>query len=63
MEKALATPGPVLIEAIVDPLEPPMPAKATMKQTVRMAESLARGEPHRGKIALSIMSDKIRELI
>ena len=36
-------PGPALIEAVVDPNEPPMPPKATLKQAAHLAEALARG--------------------
>ncbi|WP_447980085.1 thiamine pyrophosphate-dependent enzyme [Candidatus Nitrospira bockiana] len=63
LDQALATPGPVLVEAVVDPLTPPMPAKITMQQAAKFAESLARGEPNRGKIALTVMHDKIREMV
>src|SRR5437016_3560206 len=45
---ALAVPGPALVEAVVDPHEPPMPPKATLAQAARLAESLARGSPARG---------------
>ncbi|ASY66979.1 Pyruvate oxidase [ubiquinone, cytochrome] (plasmid) [Sinorhizobium sojae CCBAU 05684] len=63
LREALAAPGPVLVEAVVDPHEPPMPPKATLKQAARLAESLARGTPARGKIALTIVSDTVRELV
>ncbi len=63
MAAALATPGPVVIEAVVDPYEPPMPPKVTAKQARQFAESLLRGEPHRGRIALTVLSDKVREMI
>jgi pyruvate dehydrogenase (quinone) len=63
LERALATPGPVLVEAVVDPFTPPMPAKITIEQAAKFAESLARGEPNRGKIALTILADKVRELV
>lgn len=63
LREALAEPGPVLIEAVVDPREPPMPPKATLKQAAHFAESPARGAPERGKIALTIASDAVRELI
>jgi pyruvate dehydrogenase (quinone)/pyruvate oxidase len=63
IEAALREPGPVLIEAIVDPHEPPMPAKTTFDQARKLAESLVRGTPNREKIALTILSDKVRELI
>jgi len=63
LDQALATPGPVIVEAIVDPLVPPMPAKVTLDQATKFAESLARGEPNRSQIAWTVLSDKVRELI
>lgn len=33
LNQALATPGPVTIEAVVDFFEPPMPSKVTLEQT------------------------------
>jgi pyruvate dehydrogenase (quinone)/pyruvate oxidase len=63
LRAALATPGPVLVEALVDPNEPPMPPKATLRQVAHLAESLARGTPDRGRIARTIASDVIRELV
>ena len=63
LDRALATPGPVIVEAIVDPFTPPMPAKITLDQATKFAESLARGEPNRSKIAWTVLSDKVRELI
>ena len=59
----LSSPGPALLEAVVDPLEPPLPAKVTAEQALKFAESLARGEPNWTKIALTAVSDKVRELI
>ena len=63
LDEALSTPGPVIIEAVVDPFEPPMPPKITVEQARHFAESLVRGEPNRGKIALTALSDKVRELV
>jgi pyruvate dehydrogenase (quinone)/pyruvate oxidase len=63
LDQALTTPGPVVIEAVTDPFEPPMPPKVTMEQAKHFAESLLRGEPNREKIALTVMSDKVRELV
>jgi pyruvate dehydrogenase (quinone)/pyruvate oxidase len=61
--QALATPGPVVIEAVVDPFEPPMPGKIKLKQAENLAEAFARGTPHRLKIATTIAEDKVRELV
>jgi pyruvate dehydrogenase (quinone) len=63
VEQALAEPGPVLIEAVVDPFEPPLPAKITLDQATKFAKSLIKGEPNREKIALTVFGDKIREMI
>ncbi|HLW68878.1 MAG TPA: enolase C-terminal domain-like protein [Gemmataceae bacterium] len=63
LEQALATEGPVLVEAVVDPYEPPMPPKATLKQGYELAKSLARGEPDRGRIIATIVEDKVKEMI
>jgi pyruvate dehydrogenase (quinone) len=63
LDEALRTPGPAIIEAIVDPNEPPLPPKVTAKQAVHFAESLARGTPDRRKIIETVMEDKVRELL
>jgi len=63
LDQALATPGPVVVEAVVDPFVPPMPAKITIDQASKFAQSLARGEPNRSKIAWTVLSDKVREMI
>jgi pyruvate dehydrogenase (quinone)/pyruvate oxidase len=63
LRAALAAPGPVLIEATVDPNEPPLPPKIEAKQARHFAEALAKGTPNGGKIALTVLSDKVRELI
>jgi pyruvate dehydrogenase (quinone) len=62
LEATLLADGPALCEAIVDPYEPPMPARVKVKQALHMAESLARGEPNRGRIALTLFRDKIQDL-
>jgi pyruvate dehydrogenase (quinone)/pyruvate oxidase len=63
LDEALATPGPVVVEASVDPFEPPLPAKVTLEQARKFAQSLIRGEPNREKIALTVLGDRVRELI
>jgi len=63
LDEALAIDGPVLVEAIVDPFTPPMPPKVTAEQAGHFAESLIKGQPNRQKIALTVLSDKVRELV
>lgn len=63
LDQALMTPGPVVIEAVVDPNEAPMPAKVTADQAAKFAKSLAKGTPDRKKIIETMVSDKVREMI
>lgn len=63
LREALATPGPVLVEAVVDPHEPPMPPKVTARQAAKFAKSLVSGTPNAGKIALTVASDAVREIV
>ena len=63
MDEFLNASGPAVLQAVVDPFEPPMPAKIKAEQALHFAESLVRGEPNRKKIALTSLSDKVREMI
>jgi thiamine pyrophosphate-dependent acetolactate synthase large subunit-like protein len=63
LEMAFASPGPAIIEAVVDPFEPPMPPAATLKQAMNFAKGLIRGEPNAGEIISTVFKDKVRELI
>ena len=63
LDDALAAPGPAIVEAVVDPFEPPMPGKVKAEQALHFAESLARGEPNREKIIATVAGDKIREMV
>ncbi|MHB1908954.1 MAG: thiamine pyrophosphate-dependent enzyme [Nitrososphaerales archaeon] len=62
LEKALREKGPTIIEAVVDPNEPPYPARLELKQVENFAKALIKGEPNRKKIALTLYRDKIKEL-
>lgn len=63
LSEAMARPGPVVIEAVVDTHEPPMPPKATIDQATKLATALARGTPEGGKIARRIGVDVVREVV
>ena len=53
---------PAILEAYVDPFEPPMPPKVTFDQARKFAASIIKGEPNRDKIVLTILSDTVRKL-
>jgi pyruvate dehydrogenase (quinone)/pyruvate oxidase len=63
LDDALSMPGPVLIEALVDPYEPPMPPGVTMEQATNWDQALTKGEPDRARIALTVLENKVREMI
>jgi pyruvate dehydrogenase (quinone)/pyruvate oxidase len=63
LEAAFTLARPAIVEAVVDPFEPPMPPKATPQQAVRLAEALVRGQTDGGKIMASIVKDKVKELV
>lgn len=63
LRKALQEDGPSLVQAVVDPNEPPMPGNIKLKQSLHLAEALAKGERGGGEIIKSIAKDKIREVI
>jgi pyruvate dehydrogenase (quinone) len=61
LREALAHPGPVVIEALVDGNEPPLPPKITREQAKLMAEALRRGEENRQRIGLTIGRSMLAE--
>jgi pyruvate dehydrogenase (quinone)/pyruvate oxidase len=62
VEEALAFPGPALVDVVVNPDEPPMPAKVTYKQAKGFAAAFLRGQPRRAAIASTLFQDKIDQL-
>ena len=63
LDQALNTPGPVIIEALVDPYEPPMPADISADQALKFAEALVRGQSKRMKILTTVAEDRVKEMI
>ncbi len=63
LREALAHPGPALVEAVVDPNEPPMPGKITTEQAVHFAEALLKGQKDRFDIIKTVLADKVREVV
>jgi pyruvate dehydrogenase (quinone) len=61
--EAFAQPGPALIEATVDPNEPPLPGQITTRQALQFAKALVRGEKERFTIMKGILVDKVREVV
>ena len=62
LDEAMRHDGPALVECVVDANEPPMPPNAKVGDAVHLAQALARGEPHRGRIALTLFRDKVEDI-
>ena len=67
VREAFSAEGPALIQAVVDPNEPPLPGKITTKQALHMAEALAKGERDRMGIIKTVAEDflnnRVREVV
>jgi pyruvate dehydrogenase (quinone) len=63
LKAALDHDGPTLVQAVVDPNEPPMPGKITTEQAYKFVQSLARGQKDAMKIIKDVAEDKLREVI
>jgi pyruvate dehydrogenase (quinone) len=63
LREALEHDGPAVVQAVVDPNEPPFPGKITTKQAIHFAEALARGQRDRWDIIKDVLEDKVREVV
>jgi pyruvate dehydrogenase (quinone) len=63
LRQALAHPGPAVVQAVVDPNEPPMPGKVSTEQAVKFGEALVKGQKEGWKIIKTVMEDKVREVV
>jgi pyruvate dehydrogenase (quinone) len=63
LDRALATPGPVIVEAITDPNELPMPPQLKAEEIANISEALAKGQPDAAKIARVVAKSKVRQMI
>ncbi|MBV9468183.1 MAG: hypothetical protein JOZ57_02925, partial [Abitibacteriaceae bacterium] len=55
--KALATPGPVVLEAVTDPYEPMIPGNLKPELAQKMAEALKSGQPNAHRIGITLFRD------
>jgi pyruvate dehydrogenase (quinone) len=63
LRQAMAHPGPVVVEAVVDPNEPPLPGNITMEQSIHFAEALLKDDKNRWKVLKTIVENKVREVV
>ncbi len=63
LRQALSHNGPSVVQAVVDPNEPPMPGKITTEQAYKFAKALLRGQKDAAKIIETVAEDQLREVI
>ncbi|HEU5034338.1 MAG TPA: thiamine pyrophosphate-dependent enzyme [Mycobacteriales bacterium] len=61
LARAFDLPGPAIIECVVDPHEPPIPAKVKKQQVSMLFDALRRGTPNRNRIAMQMVKDMLDE--
>jgi pyruvate dehydrogenase (quinone) len=62
-KEAFATDRPVLVEAVTDPEYPPLPPHIRFELAQHMAQALAKGDPHTGRIIRESVKGKVEELL
>ena len=60
--EALAHDGPALVDVMVNPDEPPLPAKVSYEEAKGFAQAFLRGQPRRATIAATLFRDKLSQL-
>ena len=63
LRRALSHNGPAVVQAIVDPNEPPLPGNISTDQFIKFSEALVKGQKDGWKILKTVMKDKIREVV
>ena len=63
ISRFLACPGPAVLEAVVDPAEPPLPGKINPEQAKKFAKALLRGQPDGPRIAITAFRDKLTQML
>jgi pyruvate dehydrogenase (quinone)/pyruvate oxidase len=63
LREALAADGPVVVDALVDPLEPPTPPKISREQAEKFQQALAKGQPFRDEVSGTTLARKVRESV
>ncbi len=63
LREALAHKGPAVIQAVVDPTEPPLPGHVSTEQALKFSEALLRGQKDAWEIIKTVAEDRVREVV
>jgi pyruvate dehydrogenase (quinone) len=60
---AFNEPGPAVIQAVVDPAEPPLPGSVSLEQAWHFAKAMLKGQHDRMDLIRTLLENKVREVI
>ena len=63
MHQAMKERKPTIIEAYVDPFEPPMPPKVEMEFVIEVAKSFAKRQPYAKRTGLPLFRDQVHNVL
>jgi pyruvate dehydrogenase (quinone) len=63
LRRAIEHDGPAVVQAVVDPNEPPFPGNVSTDQFIKFSEALLKGQKDGWKILKTVMKDKVREVV
>ncbi|HEX2014910.1 MAG TPA: thiamine pyrophosphate-dependent enzyme [Nitrososphaera sp.] len=63
IRQAFAEKRPTIVEAYVDPFEPPMPPKVSLEFVGNLAESISKGQPYAKRIGLTLFRNQVHEAL
>ena len=61
MHEAMSDKKPAIVEAYVDPFDPPMPPKVELEFVRKLAESFTKGQPYAKRIGLTLFRNQVHE--
>lgn len=61
--QAMAEKRPMIVEAVVDPFEPPMPPKVDMEFVANLAELFAKGQTYARRIGLTLFRNQVHDAL
>jgi len=63
LREALEHRGPAVIQAVVDPNEPPLPGQVSTEQALKFAAAVLKGQKNGWKILKDVMEERVREVV
>jgi pyruvate dehydrogenase (quinone)/pyruvate oxidase len=63
LDAVMQTEGPAIVEAVVDPQEPPLPPQVDFEQATQFVKAVVKGEREGKKLMAKIVKNRAREMV